>query len=155
VSATAGGACGSRVGLEMVDVERVDRLLSRISDDLRELTGYQSQGEELLTDRTALAATKYYLITAIEGCVRVAQHLIVAEGWPVPESNPDAVRQLGEQRVLPGDLAAAVARSVGFRNLLVHEYAEIDDHRVLHNLRRIEDLQGFVAAVAVWLGERR
>lgn len=135
----------------MVDTERVDRLLSRISDDLRELTGYRSRGEDLLTDRTALAATKYYLITAIEGCVRVAQHLIVAEGWPVPESNADAVRQLGTQHVLPGDLAAAVARSVGFRNLLVHEYAEIDDRRVLAHLDRLDDLQQFVRSVAVWL----
>ena len=139
----------------MVDTERVDRLLSRISDDLRELTGYRRRGEKLLTDRTALAATKYYLITAIEGCVRVAQHLIVAEGWPVPESNADAVRQLGAQQVLSPELSDAVARSVGFRNLLVHEYAEIDDRRVLHHLRRVDDLQEFVRSVAVWLGERR
>jgi uncharacterized protein YutE (UPF0331/DUF86 family) len=135
----------------MVDTERVDRLLSRISDDLRELTAYRAQGHALLNDRTALAATKYYLITAIEGCVRVAQHLIAAEGWPVPESNADAVRQLGAQQVLPADLATAVARSVGFRNLLVHEYADIDDGRVLDHLRRLDDLDRFVRSVAGWL----
>ena len=138
----------------MVDAERVDRLLSRISEDLGELTGYRRQGDALLRDRTALAATKYYLITAIEGCVRVAQHLIVAEGWPVPESNADAIRQLGAHHVLPPELAEAVARSVGFRNLLVHEYADIDDRRVLANLRRMEDLDGFVREVAAWLSGR-
>ena len=70
----------------MVDQERVDRLLARVAEDLRELAGYRKRGAELLDDRTELAAAKYYFITAIEGCARVAQHLIAAEGWLVAET---------------------------------------------------------------------
>lgn len=84
----------------MVDQERVDRLLARIASDLRQLSGYRERGAELLGDRTELAAAKYYFITAIEGCARVAQHLIAAEGWLVAETNADAVRRLGSEGVL-------------------------------------------------------
>lgn len=135
----------------MVDAERVDRLLARVSSDLDELARYGGRGQLLLSDGTALAAAKYNFITAIEGCARVAQHIVVSEGWPVAESNSDAIRELGRKQVVPEAIAEAVGRAVGFRNLLVHEYAVVDDGRVLDNLRLIGDLERFVSAVAAWL----
>lgn len=134
----------------MVDRERVDRLLARISDDLDGLHAFDGR-EDLLDDATALAAVKYYFVTAIEGCGRVAQHIVVAEGWRMAETNADAVRRLGSHDVVPGSVAEAVARAIGFRNVLVHEYVDVDDSRVVDNLARIADLRRFVAAVAAWI----
>jgi uncharacterized protein len=141
-------------GRPMVDQERVDRLLDRITADIDKLHGLRPRGADLLRDPTALAATKYYFITAIEGCARVAQHILAAEQWPVAETNADAVRRLGKHGVMQVELAEAVARAVGFRNVLVHEYAEIDDGRVLENLERLADLSDFVSAVARWSEEK-
>lgn len=134
----------------MVDQERVDRLLDRISSDVRELERLRELGTGLIADRVALAATKYYFITAIEGCAKVAQHIIVDQAWKVADSNADAIRRLGAEGVLTAELAEAVARAVGFRNILVHEYAELDNRRVVANLGRLNDLKAFVAAVARW-----
>ncbi len=50
----------------MVDQERVDRLLARVAEDLRELAGYRRRGVELLHDRTELAAAKYYRLGDLE-----------------------------------------------------------------------------------------
>ena len=50
----------------MVDQERVDRLLARVAEDLRELAGYRRRGAELLDDRTELAAAKYYRLGDLE-----------------------------------------------------------------------------------------
>ena len=134
----------------MVDQERIDRLLDRIASDLRELERLAKLGRDLIADRTALAATKYYFITAIKGCARVAQHIIADQGWRVADSNADAVRWLGTEGVLTTKLAESVARAIGFRNVLVHEYAEIDNQRVVADLDRLGDLKDFVAAVAQW-----
>ncbi len=49
--------------------------------------------------------------------------------------------------------AEAVATAVGFRNILVHEYAEVDNQRVVNNLDRLSDLEAFVSSVAAWLSE--
>lgn len=92
-------------------------------------------------------------MTAIEGCARVAQHLIASEGWAVAETNADAVRRLAEHGVMDGAVAEPVATAVGFRNLLVHGYAEVDDSRVIANLERLEDLTWFVR-VARWVSSR-
>jgi len=59
------------------------------------------------------ASPPYHFITAIEGCAQIAHHIIASEGWRVAESNADAVRAPGVQRVVPGPTAEAVARAVG------------------------------------------
>lgn len=139
----------------VVDVERLDRLLSRVADDIAVLTGFHARRDSLFSDQIALAALKYYFITAIEGCAKVAQHIIAAQGWPVAESNADAIRRLGSHEVLKLPAAEAVARAVGFRNILVHEYAETDDRRVIAQLDRLPELEAFVTAVAQWLTKQR
>lgn len=89
-------------------------------------------------------------MTAIAGCLHVAQHLCASEGWGPPSTNADALRLLGRHGVLAPELAEALSRAVGFRNLLVHGYAEIDDRLVVAQLDRVDDLAGFVASVSRW-----
>ena len=54
--------------------------------------------------------------------------------------------------VVDADLAERVASAVGFRNVLVHEYVEVDDTIVLARLADHGDLDAFVAGVLRWLG---
>ncbi len=65
--------------------------------------------------------------------------------------NGDAIRLLGVHGVLSLDLADSVRRAVGFWNVLVHDYIEVDDGIVLERLANLTDLDDFVAAVAVWV----
>jgi len=137
----------------VVDERRVRRLLQRISEDLSYLrTRSASDREAIRTDRDRLAALKYVFVTAIEGCLDVAQHLCASEGWGPPSTNADALRLLGRHGVLAAELAEPLARAVGFRNLLVHGYADIDDRLVVAQLDRVGDLERFVADVSRWAG---
>ncbi|MDQ4009496.1 MAG: DUF86 domain-containing protein [Actinomycetota bacterium] len=74
------------------------------------------------------------------------------EGWRVAESNADAVRSLGAQRVVLAQTAEVVATAVGSRNVLVHEYVDVDDGQVCDNLERLGDVEAFVSQVAAWSG---
>ncbi|MGH3687035.1 MAG: HepT-like ribonuclease domain-containing protein [Pseudonocardiaceae bacterium] len=47
----------------------------------------------------------------------------------------------------------APPRAVGFRNVLVHEYTDVEDGRVRDNLQRLADLKAFVSQVAAWSGD--
>jgi uncharacterized protein YutE (UPF0331/DUF86 family) len=135
----------------VVDRERVDRLLARLAEDVRTLSRHRAQRAELLGRATELAAVKYHFITAIEGCTRIAHHLISSEGWPVAETNADALRRLGDQDVVEPRIASALANAVGFRNVLVHQYADVDDRRVVEHLEHLGDLEDFVREVARWV----
>jgi uncharacterized protein YutE (UPF0331/DUF86 family) len=136
----------------VVDEPRVIGLLRRVTADvavLRQRT--QDGGDALLEDRDRLDATKYTLVTALEGCIRVAQHVAAAEGWEPPATNAQAFRVLADNGVIDVELGGRLARAAGFRNLLIHQYADIDDKRVIGNLDSLGDLDAFVDGVLAWV----
>lgn len=135
----------------MVDEARVARLLRAIADDLAVLRAEAGATAERRADPLWLRGVKYVFVTAIEGCVDVAQHVCSSEGWGPPATNADAVRLLGRHGALPVEVADAVARAVGFRNVLVHDYVDVDDRIVLERLADPSDLDRFVGGIAAWL----
>lgn len=78
----------------------------------------------------------------------------MSEGWSAPETNADAIGELGRRGVLSEDLADRLRSATGFRNLLVHQYADIDDDRVVDNLSLLSDFEAFTRQVAAWLTNR-
>ena len=133
----------------MVDARRVRRLLQHIDDDLAFLRERAAADRApLRADRERMAALKYVFVTAIEACIDVAQHLCASEGWGPPSTNADALRVLARHRAISPELGDSLARAVGFRNVLVHGYAEVDDDRVIAQLDRLEEIADFVRAVA-------
>jgi uncharacterized protein YutE (UPF0331/DUF86 family) len=136
----------------VVDERRVRRLLQRVEDDLAYLRARAGDDRhDMLTDADRLRALKYVFITAIEGCLDVAHHLCVSEGWGPPSSNADSMRVLGRHGVLADELADVMARGVGFRNVLVHGYADVDDRLVIAFLDHVPDLGAFVDQVSAWM----
>jgi len=94
-------ACGNggKRCWHMVDEERATRLASGVLDDVSRLRSLAAT-EDLVHQPDQLDAVKYRFVTAIEGCVGIAHHITVSEGWAVPEGNAAALRGLGEYGVV-------------------------------------------------------
>lgn len=135
----------------MVDETRVLRLLRAMADDVDRLAAERDASEQRRADPMWLAGVKYHFVTAIEATVDVAQHICAAQGWGPPQTNGDAMRELGDHGVLPIDVADQMRRAVGFRNVLVHGYVAVDDSVVLARLNDLADLLAFGRSVADWL----
>lgn len=129
----------------MVDTERVQSLLRRLAADLVDLAA--EDPEALSGDERGLRAVKYSFVTAIEAAIDVAQHLCASEQWGTPTTNGDAFRLLARHGALEPELAERLVGAVGFRNVLVHEYAVVDDGRVVAALSELDDLRRFVEAI--------
>jgi len=134
----------------VVDEERVTRLAGEVLADVARL-GQLAGTPDLLHQNDQLDAVKYRFITAIERCVAIAHHIIASEGWSAPETNSEAMRELGHRGVVDVESATSLARASGFRNLLVHQYGDIDDQRVVEFLDRLPDLEQFVRQVLTWI----
>lgn len=134
----------------MVDEGRVARLLRGISDRVGRLAA-ATPPTQLDPSSLWLDGVKYLFVTAIEGCVDVAHHIASSESWQSPDTNARAIRLLGEHRVIDPALANRVALAVGFRNVLVHQYAEVDDDVVIAALGSLDDLRDFVTQVSTWV----
>jgi uncharacterized protein YutE (UPF0331/DUF86 family) len=127
----------------VVDVERLARLLRRVTDDVGRLRAAAVE-PDLADDEVRLDHVKYRFVTAIEAAIDAAQHVCATEGFATPSTNADAMRRLGREGVLDDDLGVALARAVGFRNVLVHRYADVDDALVLAQLDELDELARFV-----------
>lgn len=138
----------------MVDEGRVARLLRQIGERASRLAAAAATHPDERSDLW-LDGVKYLFVTTIEGCVDVAQHIASSERWSPPDSNAAAVRALGEHGVVDDELAMTLARAVGFRNVLVHQYAAVDDTVVVDALGRLEEFDRFVAGVSAWLLAQR
>ena len=134
----------------MVDEGRVSRLLREIE---RRADRLDRAAASSATERTDLwlDGVKYLFVTAIEGCIDVAQHIVSSERLGAPDTNADALRRLGEHRVIDTDLADSLARAVGFRNVLVHGYVDVDDDVVHTSFADVIQLHRFVHDVSAWL----
>ncbi|RBY82108.1 hypothetical protein DQ238_05805 [Geodermatophilus sp. TF02-6] len=140
----------------MVDVERVVALLRRLDVEVAYLQARAAQDRVALrADEERLSGLKYRFVTALETLVDIAQHLCASEGWGPPRSNADSVRLLGAQAVVHDALAVRFAAAVGFHNVLAHQYAEVDDDRVVANLDDVGDLVRFIELTSRWVAARQ
>lgn len=134
----------------MVDAGRVAALLHRIREEVDQLRQAAERDDDaLLSSVDALPAIKYRLIVSIEAATDVADHIIAAESLRPATSLADSFVALAESGWIDEGLGASLADAARFRNLLVHQYADVDDLRVLEILRtRLGDLDAYVEALA-------
>lgn len=104
---------------------------------------------DITDDTDALPAAKYRLVVAIEAAIDIADHVIASEGLRPSTSFADSFRSLAEAGLLESGLARALEDAAKLRNLLVHQYADVDDTRVVEIIRtRLADLDEFVIAIS-------
>ncbi len=100
---------------------------------LRELQ--QHSGADLDNDWRIRATVDRTLQLAIEVVISVCDQLIASLSLPLPDAGRDAVLAVARAGVISDDLGARLARAVGFRNILVHQYMSIDYDRVCDALQ--------------------
>jgi uncharacterized protein YutE (UPF0331/DUF86 family) len=133
----------------MVDPDRLVAILGRVTSRLRILDGYAAADHDVLVaDRVRLGDLKYTFQTTIEACIDAAQHVVAERGLGTPASNADAFRSLAQDGVIDHRLGELMAGAVGFRNVLVHGYSDVDDERVVAHLRHLDEIRRFVTEVA-------
>ncbi|GAB5534157.1 MAG: DUF86 domain-containing protein [Rubricoccaceae bacterium] len=120
----------------MLRPELIRRKLYLIAGDLELLERYRDISyEDLVGDPIALAAVERILERIVMRAVDVNQHLISTLGEGVAARSTrltykDSFLRLPDLGVVPPDVAQAVAPSAGLRNILVHEYNDVE-HLIL------------------------
>jgi len=126
------------------------KLLNGYTSDLHRLrdTSAEAYIENLLVRR----AVERTLHLAIEASLDIGQHIIASEGYRTPTANRDVFVVLNEEGLIPADLLPALIQMARFRNLIVHDYATIDNlavHEILQN--RLGDFDRFAQAIVAYL----
>lgn len=123
-------------------VAAVERHLRRVEEQLPD------SPEQLRAGTEASDAVILHLWQAVQTVIDTAVSLCVGLGLGAPPTYGDAFRSLEGADVIDRALADRLVRAAGFRNVLVHAYAELDLRRVHEAARQgPADLRRFLAAV--------
>jgi len=137
----------------MIKTEVVLQHLRSLQDYALKLRAYVALSEEeLVTNTTTYWAVQRGLQVAIQHITSVGAHLLAGLGIGTPAEYRDIILDLGRHGIIPLDFAQRISGMAGFRNVLVHQYLEIDEGEVYRNLQLgPDDFEAFVDHVLVFL----
>ncbi|MBI4504027.1 MAG: DUF86 domain-containing protein [Chloroflexi bacterium] len=108
--------------------------------------------EEFLVNPERYGSAERFLQLAIEAIDDVAAHVVAELELGPVEARRDLARHLREHSYIDEDLEQRWMRVIGFRNILVHDYLEIDRKLVYRVLKEnLVDLRALAAVFSRFL----
>lgn len=134
----------------MTDLGIVFKKIARIEACLHDLAGVDVDrlGGDIVVDRFV----ERTLQVAIQAAIDVAAHIVADERLGDAGSSHQLFERLAERGWISGDSLPVLHRIVGFRNILVHDYDEVDPEIVQRVVRHhLVDLQRFADQIRLRL----
>jgi uncharacterized protein YutE (UPF0331/DUF86 family) len=104
--------------------------------------------EELLEDPFVIGNVERYLQLAIQVVLDICNHIVADDRLGAVEEYRDAIRLLGQSGYLSSDLAQRLIPMAGLRNILVHDYLDVDRRRLYALLQNnLADFEQFAIQI--------
>jgi len=131
----------------MTEIHLVAKKLALIETYLRQLRTL-GRPDLLTQDLRELRFAEHTLQIAIQAALDVASHIVSDDRLGEPTTNRELFDLLAGHGWIDVSLAERLRRMVGFRNVLVHGYAEVDPLVVKDVVdRHLGDLDAFVSTI--------
>lgn len=128
----------------------IDQL--RIKDRLSEIRKRIASLKEILrvTDEESFVEDKGFagsaaernLEVVIQSCLDIASHIVAQMAFEKPKENKELFTILAKHEIISGNLAQNLILMTGMRNILIHEYLEVDREIIYEALQ--EDLTDII-----------
>lgn len=137
----------------MVDESVLAAKLAELEDHVSRVRKHRpGDAKALAEDRDAFDLVSFNLMLAVQAALDVAGHLIADEGWAPATDLRQAFHRLHEHGVLSQEIAEALGRAAGLRNVVAHVYAQTDPELVFRGASSgLDDLESFSREVAAWV----
>lgn len=109
----------------MTDEDLIRKRLAFVETCVRELRTL-ADADALETDVRERRFVEHTLQIAVQACQDVASHVVSDQRLGEPRTNQELFDLLASAGWIDAELATALRRSVGFRNVLVHGYTAVD-----------------------------
>lgn len=122
----------------MVDKDFIQRKIELIQVELSRLSEFKDLSfQEVTSDYKIQAIVERLLERIITRAIDINQHLIVelaTKETESPKSYKETFLRLSEFEIYPEDFGKSIAKSVGTRNILVHEYNKVDYSQIYSSI---------------------
>jgi uncharacterized protein YutE (UPF0331/DUF86 family) len=114
---------------------------------LRKIFG-QADEAKFIKDPLIYGNAERYLQLAIQCILDIGNHTVADLKLKLPADNGDLFESLANNKIITRALANKLTAMAGFRNILVHEYLEIDRRKVYAVLKKdLGDFEKFIRAM--------
>ena len=135
-----------------LDRERVVVKLDELDGYMRELSLIAPCNYEEYLNVEKKRACERLLQLAIECVIDVCHVLVTGLRLGLPAEEDDLFGKLAAADIVSPDMRNTLREMKGFRNILVHEYAKIDDRLVYEAIRtRMDDFRAFADEIRAYL----
>lgn len=86
--------------------------------------------ERYMQNKRLRRAVERSLQVAIEACLDIGRRLIATENLRYAEENREVFQVLEEADIIPEQMLETMHAMAGFRNIIVHDYADVNDAAV-------------------------
>jgi uncharacterized protein YutE (UPF0331/DUF86 family) len=97
----------------------IERCIKRIHEEY-------NNNPEHLKNFTKQDSIVLNLQRACEACIDLSMHIVAEKKLGLPQNSRDAFSLLEEEGIIPPSLSEKMKAMVGFRNIAVHDYQEIN-----------------------------
>ena len=138
----------------MVDKDLVLTKAGSVMNHLRRIiTKRDTDLHTFLKDMDRQESILFNIQMAVQNCIDIAAHIVSDEGFGVPGSTNEMFYLLEENGYLSSELTEKIVKAVGFRNLIVHEYAKLELEQVFEIIQEdINDLSEYLKSIFDKLG---
>lgn len=122
-------------------VQVVERCIKRINEEYDNNPGN-------LKDFTRQDSIILNIQRACEACIDLAMHIVSEKGLGIPQSSREVFDILCNNGIVHDELAARLKAMVGFRNIAVHDYQQLNLEIVQKIVEKhLDDLKAFCTLV--------
>lgn len=134
----------SLLNLNLIN-ERLDQIRASVNR-LQRLVSLSK--EDFLADPDNFAIAEHHLRRSLEALLDIGRHILAKKGLGRPEDYRGIINSLGKNGILPPDFTARIQGMAGYRNRLVHGYANVTAEEIYEILKRnLGDFETFARYV--------
>ncbi len=120
----------------MVDKKRILARLDELDGYIKELAEIMPVNfQDYMDDKEARRACERLLQISIECVIDISSILVKGLKSGLPSNEDDVFDSLKKKKIISAGRAGTLKSMKGFRNILVHRYAEVDDEQVFDFLK--------------------
>lgn len=91
--------------------------------------------KQILSERPLYYSIQHMIFLSIELILDIGNHILSEKFSEKPSRYSDIIVSLGKHKIIDEDFAATQKEMAKFRNLLAHEYASLDENKVVQYAR--------------------
>lgn len=140
----------------MVNLNLANKKLKELEKYIKNLQKHEGVDKsELENNLDKMWAIERGLQLSIQVILDLGNHIISDEGISV-ENYSEIFNELAKLNIIPVDYAARIKGMAGFRNILVHEYAEVDLDIILEVLNNnLDEFKKFATYIGNYINQQK